>query len=147
IIIAYAIIISFESCKKDDTKTATKPSLGVAKVSGIVDIDTDFDTPGIQYLSGIKVIARANSAELVNNPSGTYSYPLIVKETFTDASGKYSFELPVGDKEITYTIETQDKEYMETQYGGIKQRVVYNGVFQTITLYKGSDKVLDFSFY
>ncbi|MCS6824669.1 MAG: hypothetical protein NZ529_10270 [Cytophagaceae bacterium] len=145
IMLGSAVVVSLNSCKKDDVKEAAKPSLGVAKVSGTVFVDTDLNATGTQFLSGIKVIARANSSELVNNPSGTYSYPIIVKETTTDASGKYSFELQVGDKGITYTIETQDKEYIEIQVGGTAtQREVYSGTFQTVTLHKGSEQVLDF---
>lgn len=107
--------IAMTSCKKDETA----PELGSATITGTVraDIDqtNDLNEGGLyewnytpDAVEGMIVRVEVDYYDLDESPNGSFDYPKKTFTTTTDASGKFSLDLPATDDGYTVTVEFDD---------------------------------------
>ena len=109
--------IALTSCKKDEVAST---ELGMAKINGTVraDIDQTNDVNALglysaysmpENVEGLTVKVEVNTQDWVQNPESGYNYDKKVYMATTDASGKFTLEIPATEEGYWVSISFEDK--------------------------------------
>jgi hypothetical protein len=151
-----ALAVVTVSCKKDEEeKKIENPTAASATISGRIQANTDLrnDTNGVIYekgQSGITVVARASSKELLYNADNTYEYAHDAYSGTTNSDGEFTISVKTLNKGVTYQV--YFSEYLAAQKqdttGGKKERNETKRFYHptgsvSVMVVPGVSKVLD----
>ncbi len=117
--------VFFSSCKIETTNPATEVEFGNGEllVHLRANIDQTNDTNDLGYymttyegIEGILVAASTNEANFYSNPNYSYNFKDHVVSGTTDANGKVTLELPVGERNNIQYLMTVGKAFVEQKY-------------------------------
>lgn len=108
--------VMLSSCKKDEVESI---ELGMATINGTVraDIDQTNDVNGAgvydyysnpEGVEGMTVRAFVYTGDYYQHPDGGYNYDTEVYTATTDASGKFTLEIPATQEGFGVTLEFED---------------------------------------
>jgi hypothetical protein len=127
ITIALALqFVMLQSCKKDSEETKATVAMGSATITGRITADMILNNGTREGVSGIKVIGRINTADLIT--TGTVATAGLTRtyEATTDADGNYTLTVEVNSKPVGVTLDIPASFNAEqTLENGTKKQTVF----------------------
>jgi hypothetical protein len=137
LLLSVVCTVVITSCD-NDTSVNPQP-LGKATVSGIVR--ANFNTTNDSPTKTFDAVANKKLNVSVNDDNGSIRY----FEATTDAEGKYSIEIQLGNQELNVTVRVVDFRADVTTASGA-QSTVFSGFSKSTYVENGGDYILDLTY-